>query len=60
MSDIVFIPLVVMEWRALGITTDRREVGFVPVYQSLLELFEVHGPDCKYLVFNKHTKRVEK
>lgn len=60
MSDVVFIPLVVMEWKGLGITTDTCSVGFIPVYQSLLDLYEVHGPDCKYLAFNKHTKRVEK
>ena len=55
MSDIVFIPLIVMEWKTPHIYS----VGFIPVYQSLLELFEVHGVDCKYLTFNKHTGRTE-
>ena len=59
MDDVVFIPLVVMEWRGLGITTDTCSVGFIPVYQSLLDLFEVHGPDCKYLTFNRRTEGVE-
>ena len=58
-SDIVFIPLIVMEWRGLGIATDTCSVGFIPVYQSLLDLLEVHGPDCKYLTVNKHKGKVE-
>lgn len=59
MNDIVFIPLIVVEWKGIGVTADSRIIGFIPVYQSLLDLFEVHGLDCKYLAVNKHKGKVE-